>query len=67
MTTMSKLREYRERTGLSQAKMAEAVECQKSMICRLERGERKPSFALAQRISEFTKGEVTPNDFMAAN
>jgi DNA-binding XRE family transcriptional regulator len=64
---MSKLREYRERTGLSQAKMAEAVECQKSMICRLERGERKPSFALAQRISEFTKGEVTPNDFMAAN
>jgi len=65
MKNMSKLREYRERSGISQAKFAEAVDCKKSMICRLERGERKPSFALAQRISEYTKGEVTPNDFLA--
>jgi transcriptional regulator with XRE-family HTH domain len=44
------LKRYRERTGLSQSKLAEKAEFDHSYLCRLESGERQPARSAVDRI-----------------
>lgn len=46
------LRWYRERTGVSQARLARLVGVDHSYVSRLERGERRPSRDLVVRIAD---------------
>lgn len=46
------LRWYRERTGVSQARLARLVRVDHSYVSRLERGERRPSRDLILRIAD---------------
>lgn len=66
LRAMSKLRTLRKLQRLSQAEVAAKVGVKTPMISRIEKGQRVPSMKLATRISEFFKGEITPNDFMPA-
>lgn len=47
-----------------QAKAAEALDIDRSMVSRIVRGERQVSPALAQRISEVSKGKYRREDFI---
>jgi len=62
METM-KLKDYRLKHGLTAEQLALAVGVTKATICRYEKGKRKPKDEIMRKISEVTKGKVTPNDF----
>lgn len=49
---MNDMRTYRLSRGLSQAKLAEQAGVGKSMISRIENGQRVPSLSLAIRLHE---------------
>jgi transcriptional regulator with XRE-family HTH domain len=56
------LREYREAKGLTLAEMAAQVGCSASTLSLIERGMRKPKFALTRMIVEITRGRVKARD-----
>jgi transcriptional regulator with XRE-family HTH domain len=57
-----KLREFRESRGLSLADMAAKLGCSTSSLSLIERGLRKPKFALTISIVELTHGKVKARD-----
>lgn len=54
---------WRKTKKLSQEELAEKLGVTRWMINRIETGNRRPSWQLAAKISEFTSGKVTANDF----
>lgn len=55
-----KLRFYRLKKNLSQEKVAELIELDRTYISSMERGKRNPSFLVIQKITKVL--EVQPND-----
>lgn len=55
---MANLSRYRADHGISQRDFAKSVECDQSIISRIERGEVSPSLKLAARIERVTGGVV---------
>ncbi len=53
---------FKSQKGLTQRAFGESVGVTQGRITQLLKGQ-NPSFALAHRISEVTRGAVTPNDF----
>lgn len=57
-----RLAEWRAREDKKQAPMAEAIGVTISQLSKIERGETFTSGETAERIKDYTGGEVTPND-----
>lgn len=60
---MQKLGDWRRQKGLTQAELADALECTVSTVARYENGTRDPEPATKERIFILTEGAVEPNDF----
>jgi transcriptional regulator with XRE-family HTH domain len=56
------LRKYREAQGLTLADLAAMVGCSTAALSRIERGERKPKYALTQAIVAVSGGKVKAKD-----
>ena len=56
-----RLKKFRLEKKLSQEKLAELVELDRTYISSLERGKRNPSYLILKRLSLIL--EVTPNSF----
>lgn len=52
MALQTKIKEYRERTGLKQAELAEQVGVRRETIVNLEKGKYNPSLKLAMDIAK---------------
>lgn len=63
---MSKLREWRDAQGVSQAWVADKIGTSIPSVSRIEAGEQWPSPELMRRIEEVTAGFVTAADLLAA-
>lgn len=63
---MSKLREWRDAQGMSQAQFAARIGTSIPSVSRIEAGEQWPSPELMRRIEEETEGVVTAADVLAA-
>lgn len=61
---MTRLRQIREDMGLTQEQFAALVGCQRSTICRLELGVRRPSLDLIERLVRATNGRLSADDFI---
>lgn len=64
-----KLAAYMIRHGLDDSAMAEKVRepdlhCDRTMIGRYRREERRPDWAIIKRIAEVTEGDVSADDWM---
>ena len=57
----ARLRALREAAGLTQAKLAEKADMQPSVLARLERGEREPTWPTVLKLAESLS--VTPDAF----
>lgn len=53
-----------DRYRVSDEELARAAGCSRMTISRLRRGKAVPSFGLAAKIADFTKGKVKANDFL---
>ena len=62
---MAKLDSYLTRKGITAAEFAATVACSEATISRLRNGKQAPSWDLIQRIAATTRGEISPNDFLA--
>lgn len=58
------LKTYLKSVRLSPAVLAQRVGCSYNMIYKIARKFRKPSYSLAWRIEEYTKGMVTIKELM---
>jgi transcriptional regulator with XRE-family HTH domain len=65
-THLHPLRTYRERHGISLAKLAEIVGTTRQSLFRIEGGTQRPALDMMARIAAATNGEVTANDLVAA-
>lgn len=61
------LKAYRDRNGISLAKLAEAAGTTRQSLFRIEAGTQSPTLEMMARICAATDNEVTANDFMSAN
>lgn len=59
-----RLREFRDRQGLSATDMARKLGVSHTTIMRWERGVMAPAGAMLRRIAEVTDNAVTPNDML---
>lgn len=57
------LKEYREKTGMTQAAFAKQIGCSQHSVSRYEVGLSRPTPKVMSRIVTVTGGAVTPNDF----
>jgi transcriptional regulator with XRE-family HTH domain len=57
------LRAYRKKTGLTLEQLGAAVGVTKGFISKIESGA-VPSLRVAMKISEFSKGEIKPDDLI---
>lgn len=62
MQTPNALRRYRTENGLTLDDAARALAVSAASISRIETGRNYPSASLMRRITEWTSGNVTPND-----
>lgn len=60
-----RLRELRDKAGLTQDELAGQVKMEQSSIARLERGEREPGWATVLRLADALG--VTPDAFLDAD
>jgi transcriptional regulator with XRE-family HTH domain len=60
-----KLKQARKAQELSVPKLAEKLGVMQSTIWRIENGGQIPSRDLMLKITEFSGGEITPNDFFS--
>jgi len=58
-----KLKEYLEKTGLTQADFGKRVRCSQGYVSLLASGKRSPSFSVALRIQKKTGGAVSWTDW----
>jgi len=58
MLEKNKLKEYRERKGISQEKLAESLNVTRQTIISIETGKYVPSLELALKFSKFFKCKV---------
>lgn len=61
-----KLREWREKEGLTQAVLAAELGIHAQYLSDIERGVRTAGSKLALKIKRRSNGAVTPNDLLAA-
>lgn len=59
-----KLREYRKLVGLKPADAAQQLDIHTLTLWRYESGRRVPDAGLMRKIHHWSKGAVTPNDFV---
>lgn len=59
-----RLKEYRQRAGLSQSELADMLGTTQATVQRWETSRHIPRQREMQRIAEKTAGAVTPNDFV---
>ena len=52
MRVGERIREIREKAGLSQAELSEKIGVTQSMLCQIERGTKNPSLQVGKIISE---------------
>lgn len=60
-----RLSEYMAQRQLTDEEVAAAIGRSRVSVSRYRRGLIRPEFAVAERIHEFTQGEVSPNDWLA--
>jgi len=66
-TPLHPLRAYRERSGISLAKLADLVGTTRQSLFRIEGGSQNPTLEMMAKITAATNGEVTANDFVEAS
>lgn len=59
-----KLAEYVQQEKLTAAEFGRRIDLSRSAVLRLMKGERRPSWAVLDRISRETGGAVQPADFL---
>lgn len=50
---MDKIKELREKLGISQAELANKINVVRSTICQYEKGTREPSYEVIQKLADF--------------
>lgn len=61
---MKTLREWMAEKGETDDTLAGKLVTDRTTISRLRRGKQRPSWALARKLADLTKGEVTADSFM---
>lgn len=61
---LMKLSDWMQHKGVDDATMGQMVDANRVTISRIRRGINQPSWELAGRIKDATKGDVTANDFL---